>query len=194
MKPTIIAITGPSCAGKDTLMRQLIREFNTGEMIERFPDVYYIVSSTTRPPRMGEDDRNYHFISNDEFIDRIIHRDMLEWTQFNGWKYGTDKHSVSNKPNAINIGIFNLQGVDTLNNRNDFNIIPIYLDVDWRERLQRSIRREHRMSLEIIRRMFSDYKDFAHSYKVLNKNHNLLRYTKNYDIDTVMQDILGQIK
>lgn len=27
MKPIIIAITGPSCAGKDTLMRQLYTEF-----------------------------------------------------------------------------------------------------------------------------------------------------------------------
>jgi guanylate kinase len=52
-------------------------------MIERFPHVYYIVSSTTRPPRVNEiDNKDYHFITNKEFLNKIIHNEMLEWTQF----------------------------------------------------------------------------------------------------------------
>ena len=46
----------------------------------------------------------------------------------------------------------------------------------------------------MIRRMFTDYKDFKHPYKILNQSGNLLCYTKNYDIKDVMQDIMGQIK
>ena len=79
MKPIIIAITGPSCAGKDTLMRQLYFKFSMGDMIERFPHVYYIISSTTRSPRPGEkNNRDYHFISNKEFLNKIINFQMLE--------------------------------------------------------------------------------------------------------------------
>ena len=79
MKPIIIAITGPSCAGKDTLMRQLYTEFYQGDMIDRFPHVYYIISSTTRPPRKDEiNNKDYHFISNLDFLHKIINGEMLE--------------------------------------------------------------------------------------------------------------------
>lgn len=83
MKPIIIAITGPSCAGKDTLMWQLYTKFYQRDMIERFSHIYYIVSSTTRPPRVNEvDGKDYHFISNIDFLQKIIHDEMLEWTRF----------------------------------------------------------------------------------------------------------------
>ena len=83
MQPIIIAITGPSCAGKDTLMRELYTRFCQGDMTECFQHVYYIVSSTTRPPRVNEiEDKDYHFISNIDFLQKIIHNEMLEWTRF----------------------------------------------------------------------------------------------------------------
>lgn len=195
MKPIIIAITGPSCAGKDTLMRQLYTEFYQWDMIERFPHVYYIVSSTTRPPRVNEiDNKDYHFITNKEFLNKIIHNEMLEWTQFRNWKYGTDKHSVSHKPGAINIGVFNLQGIKSLEQQDEFEIIPIYLRVHWRERLRRSIKREGQLTFEMIRRLITDYKDFKNPWKILCQNNNLLIYSQNYNIDDVMRDLLGKIE
>lgn len=193
MKPTIIAIIGPSCAGKDTLMRQLYFKFSMGDMIERFPHVYYIISSTTRPPRPGEkNNRDYHFISNKEFLNKIINFQMLEWSEFRGWKYGTDKSSVSNKDDAINIGVFNLDGVKNIQEHEEYDLIIIYLIVNWRERLRRSIKREGHLTFEIIRRMFTDWKDFRHPFEIIGKN-KLLAYTENYDIDQVVQDIVGKI-
>lgn len=79
MQPIIIAITGPSCAGKDTLMRELYARFYQGDMAERFQHVYYIISSTTRPPRVNEKEgKDYHFISNISFLQKIINDEMLE--------------------------------------------------------------------------------------------------------------------
>ena len=164
-------------------------------MIERFPHVYYIVSSTTRPPRVNEiDNKDYHFITNKEFLNKIIHNEMLEWTQFRNWKYGTDKYSVSHKPGAINIGVFNLQGIKSLEQQDEFEIIPIYLKVHWRERLRRSIKREGQLTFEMIRRLITDYKDFKNPWKILCQNNNLLIYSQNYNIDDVMQDLLGKIE
>ena len=195
MKPIIIAITGPSCAGKDTLMRQLYTEFYQGDMIDRFPHVYYIISSTTRPPRKDEvNNKDYHFISNLDFLHKIINGEMLEWTAFRDWKYGTDKSSVSYKPDAINIGVFNLKGIDNLNKQNEFRIIPIYLMVDWKERLRRSIKREGHLTFEMIRRLITDYRDFKKPFEILGKDNNLLCYLKDYNIDDVMHDILGKIE
>lgn len=196
MKPIIIAITGPSCAGKDTLMRQLYWEFSKDyEKLVNYPDVYYIVSSTTRPPRKNEiNDKDYHFITNKEFLHKIVNNEMLEWAPFHNWKYGTEKRSVSDKSDAINIGVFNLQGIDSLNNQTDFRIIPIYLQVPWKERLRRSIKREGHLTFEMIRRLFTDYKDFKNPWEILNKSGNLLTYSGDYNIDDVMRDVLGKIK
>lgn len=119
---------------------------------------------------------------------------MLEWAPFHNWKYGTEKRSVSDKPKAINIGVFNLQGIDSLNNQTDFKIIPIYLQVPWKERLRRSIKREGHLTFEMIRRLFTDYKDFKNPWEILNKSGNLLTYSGDYNIDDVMRDVLGEIK
>jgi guanylate kinase len=194
MKPTIVAIIGPSCAGKDTLMRQLFFRFSLADLMKRFPQVYYIISSTTRPPRTGErDNEDYHFINNKEFLNKIITNQMLEWTEFRGWKYGTDKSSVSNKPGAINIGVFNLDGVKSIQEHKEYNLVVIYLIVNWKERLRRSIKREGKITFEMIRRMFADWKDFRHPYEIIGKS-KLLAYTKDYDIDQVVQDIVGKIE
>lgn len=196
MKPIIIAIVGPSCSGKDTLMRQLYWEFSKDyEKLVNYPDVYYIISSTTRPLRKNEENhKDYYFISEEKFQELIDKDCFLEWTEFRKWKYGTDKLNVCNKTGAINIGVFNLQGIKSLNNQNEFEIIPIYLRVPWKERLRRSIKREEHLSFEMIRRLIADYKDFKNPWKILNKSGNLLTYSKNYNIDDVMRDVLGKIK
>lgn len=46
----------------------------------------------------------------------------------------------------------------------------------------------------MIRRLITDYKDFKKPYKILGNSGNLLCYTKDYDIDKVLSDILGKIK
>ena len=40
----------------------------------------------------------------------------------------------------------------------------------------------------------ADCKDFKHPYNILGQNENLLCYTKDYNIDDVMRDILGKIE
>jgi guanylate kinase len=116
----------------------------------------------------------------------------LEWTEFRGWKYGTDVLAVSDKPDAINIGVFNLDGIKSIQEHEEYDLIVIYLIVNWRERLRRSIKREGHLTFEMIRRMFTDWKDFRHSYEIIGKS-KLLAYTKDYDIDQVVQDIVGKI-
>lgn len=157
MKPTIIAIIGPSCSGKDTLMRQLFIRFSMADMIERFPHFYYIISTTTRPPRGNEvNHQDYHFVSEKLFDDLIKRNALLEWTEFRGWKYGTDVLAISDKPDAINIGVFNLDGIKSIQEHEEYDLIVIYLIVNWRERLRRSIKREGHLTFEMIRRMFTD--------------------------------------
>jgi guanylate kinase len=74
-------ITGPSGAGKGTLIKRLL---------ERQPELEVAVSATTRPQRPGEEDgREYWFLTEDEFVARVDQGDFLEHVKFVGGRYGT---------------------------------------------------------------------------------------------------------
>ncbi len=79
-KGILLVISGPAGSGKGTV---------NAHLLER-DDFVYSVSATTRAPRPGEvDGVNYHFISKEEFLHRIEHGDMLEYTEYCGNYYGT---------------------------------------------------------------------------------------------------------
>lgn len=74
-------ITGPSGAGKGTLIKRLL---------ERHPDLEVAVSATTRPQRPSETNgREYWFLSEAEFVERIEAGEFLEHVEFVGGRYGT---------------------------------------------------------------------------------------------------------
>jgi guanylate kinase len=79
--PTVLVVTGPSGAGKGTLIR---------ELIERVPGIEVTVSAATRERRRGEEDgREYWFLSDKDFTDRIARGEFLEHVEFSGHRYGT---------------------------------------------------------------------------------------------------------
>jgi guanylate kinase len=75
-------ITGPSGAGKGTLIR---------ELVARRPDLERAISATTRPRRPGEQDgRDYWFLSEEEFDRRAAAGEFLEYVVYvSGQRYGT---------------------------------------------------------------------------------------------------------
>jgi guanylate kinase len=80
--PTVLVVTGPSGAGKGTLIR---------ELVERVPGIEVTVSATTRERRRGEEDgREYWFLTDDEFLARVERGEFLEHVEFvSGHRYGT---------------------------------------------------------------------------------------------------------
>jgi guanylate kinase len=77
----VLVITGPSGVGKGTLIRLLL---------DRFPRMALSVSATTRRPRPGETAGvHYHFLSPEEFQERVDAGDFLEWAEYAGNRYGT---------------------------------------------------------------------------------------------------------
>ncbi len=79
-KPVFV-VTGPSGAGKGTLISLVL---------PRFPVLRHAVSATTRPQRPGEEDgREYWFLSDDEFARRVGEDGFLEWVWYVGNRYGT---------------------------------------------------------------------------------------------------------
>lgn len=82
----LVVLSGPSGAGKNTLLN---------EVLTLVPDLRYSVSVTTRPPRPGERDGvDYFFVDDNEF-DRLIQSgEFLEWAEFCGYRYGTQRAFV----------------------------------------------------------------------------------------------------
>lgn len=86
----LIIVSGPSGAGKTTVLRQVFRR-------SRQPLVHS-VSATTRPPRPGETDGvDYHFLSHDEFARRRDAGQFLECCEVfgRGYWYGTLRDEVA---------------------------------------------------------------------------------------------------
>ena len=86
MKPVFV-VTGPSGAGKGTLIRGLL---------ERLPQLEAAISATTRPMRAGEENgREYWFLDDDEFSARADDGELLEWVEYVSHKrYGTLRSEI----------------------------------------------------------------------------------------------------
>ncbi len=82
----LFVVSGPSGAGKDTLVEGLVRES---------PRLRYSISATTRAPRSGErDGEHYFFLTRAEFAARLEAGSLLETREYNGNLYGTPREYV----------------------------------------------------------------------------------------------------
>ena len=78
----MILFTAPSGAGKTTIVRHLLN---------RYDQLAFSVSATTRPPRPHETDKkDYYFMSKEEFNQRVANEEFIEWEEvYEGQYYGT---------------------------------------------------------------------------------------------------------
>jgi len=77
----LFIISAPSGGGKTTLSKAVVNRFN---------DIFYSISYTTRSPRDGEQDGvDYYFIQKKDFEKRIENGYWAEWAEVHGNYYGT---------------------------------------------------------------------------------------------------------
>ena len=85
-RPRLFVVSGPAGVGKGTLVAH-VRAMR--------PLLGLPVSATTRSPRPNEvDGVSYHFLSDEEFDERIERGEFLEWAQVHDHRYGTLKSEV----------------------------------------------------------------------------------------------------
>ena len=85
----LVVVSGFSGAGKGTLMKRLLEEYDTYALS---------ISMTTRNPRPGEvDGREYFFVTKDAFEQKIAEGGFVEHAQYCGNYYGTPKAYVESQ-------------------------------------------------------------------------------------------------
>ena len=175
----ILVICGKTASGKNLVRDILVEKYNYNP----------IITYTSRPPRKGEkQDITYHFISTDEFIEKINNGFFAEWKDYvtnDGiWYYGTALDDCMNASDK-DVIILTPDGVRDLKN-NDVNLIAVYLYSNLK-----TIR--HRLEFrgddekEVERRISSDIKDFKDAEMLADR---IVYNNLNDNIDNVVENIV----
>lgn len=146
MRKGKIAIVGAAASGKD-------------HMRKRFEDrgFRFGVSCTTRQPRPGEKNgRDYYFITEEQFQDFIDDGHMVEWQEFNGWRYGMTQSEWE----KCDIMILNAEAVELLDKKYRDNLFIFYIDIPEEVRRERLLARNDQDD-SIDRRIKADNDQFV---------------------------------
>lgn len=118
----LLLVSGPSGSGKTTLCSRLSKE----------QEASYSISCTTRSPREGEIDGNhYHFLTREQFEQRVEAGDFLEFAEVHGNLYGTLKSEVLGHIDAGTDVVMDIdvQGADQVRDCNDPAIQDALVDL-----------------------------------------------------------------
>lgn len=156
-------IMGKSSTGKDTIFKALIAREDL--------HLRNLVMYTTRPIRAKEEDgREYHFVD-DAAADRLMREgrviEMRSYHTVHGiWRYFTvdDENTDLEHYNYMAIGT--LESYEKLREYyGEDTVVPIYIEVDDENRLERAFKRErkpqNRKFDEMCRRFLADSADFS---------------------------------
>lgn len=161
----LIVISGPSGAGKGTICKSLIER-----------NEYYIsVSATTRSPRNGEvEGENYFFMTKEDFKDKVIQGEFLEYAEVYGNLYGTPKSKVieaieQGKDVILEIDI---QGALKVKENYPQGVFIFILPPSMKELKNRIVLRNSETEESLMRRFKSAYEEVnyvsKYNYAVIN--------------------------
>ena len=155
----IIVISAPSGAGKTPLCSELQR---------RKPHIKFSVSCTTRPKRVHEvDGVNYHFLSEQEFTEKMQNNEFIEFENVHGYFYGTLRKTLEDALTQQEMILFDVDVNGAMAIKSNYSdntytifILPPSLD-DLKKRLiQRGSETEERINKRLERTAQEmEYKD-----------------------------------
>ncbi|HEV8083839.1 MAG TPA: guanylate kinase [Chitinophagaceae bacterium] len=132
----IILVTAPSGAGKTSIIHYLM---------QKFPQLAFSVSATTRKPRENEmEGLDYYFISEKEFKEKIHHKEFLEWEMvYEGKYYGTLKDEIERiwAQNKVPVLDIDVQGAIHVQQQYPVNTFSVFIQPPSLEELKSRLQR-----------------------------------------------------
>ena len=197
----MIILSSPSGAGKTTLVN----------LLSKLDNFEISISHTTRRPRPNEiPDKDYYFVTEDNFKRLIKNEEFLEYAKvFNNF-YGSTRTPVIDKLNKGKNVLFDIdwQGADQIKNKNlDYKLITFFVLPPSREVLfERLSNRDMKDKLIVDERMKQFSRDVLHwinyDYVVINENLNecylkivnlikaeINNGSKDYDLDYIRSHV-----
>jgi guanylate kinase len=167
----VFVVTGPSGAGKGTLIRSLL---------DRLPELKAAVSATTRPQRPGEENgREYWFLSEEEFTARVEEGAFLEWVEYvSSKRYGTLRSELDRIASQGQVCVLELEVEGAVHVQREVPgacTIFIVADVDELERRLRERATESTGEIEERITIAHHQLEQAHRFRYMVRNDDVTR-------------------
>ena len=180
----LVILSGVSGAGKDTIKKELIK---------RMDNVISLPSFTSRQPRNDEEEGvQYHFITREEFLEKVHNNEFYEYDLHHNNYYGTSRKLMNEKIQSGKIIVKDIEvnGTENLIKllKNEVKVVPIFLRVEREELKRRLISRGDLLTDEEIELRLGrlDYEE---------SKMNLYDYViKNDDLEKTVQIIMTIIE
>lgn len=177
----LFIITAPSGAGKTSLVRALLAADGRTRLS---------VSFTTRAMRPGETDgEDYHFVTEDRFMQMLERADFLESAEVHGARYGTSQSAVASELAEGHDLILEIdwQGAEQVRRLYPLAIGIFILPPSFEALEQRLYKRGQDTPQVIARRVAGARQEVAHvsefDYVIINE-----------EFETALQDLLAIVR
>jgi len=142
----MIVLAGASASGKTEAAKMLASKYG----------ITKVITTTTRPMRVGEvHARDYFFVSEEEFKKMIEDDRFVEYTSYNGYYYGSTKDQIAPDKCVV----IDPAGLKAYIELNDDSIITFFLDSSEETRHKRMMERGDKLE-NVISRLEHDKKAF----------------------------------
>ena len=167
MRGKLIIVSGPSGSGKSTVTKIVKDKLN----------IPLSISATTRNPRDGEiDGKDYFFLSEEEFKNKIANDEFYEYAEVHGNYYGTLKKTVEDNLNrGLNVILeIDVQGALIAKEKKKDAILVFFRTKDM-EVLEKRLRDRKTDSEEIIQTRLKNAEtelkyENKYNYTIVNEN------------------------
>ena len=159
-----IVVLGGTGVGKDYLVNKVIERYNLNK----------VITSTTRPIREGEiDGVTYHFLTEEEFMNKLKNKEFIETKKYNTvkgvWYYGTSKKDICDKNTII---ILDKEGFLKYKKYVP-DCISIYVEnIDQTDRFFKALKRMKHITMEdvdeVYRRIKTDEEKFLNINNIVD--------------------------
>ena len=144
--PKLFAVTSPSGGGKTSVITRIL---------QKYPEITFSVSATTREKRPGETDgKEYFFLPKEEFESLIRTDELVEYEQLYQDYYGTLKREVDRALKGSHSMIFDVDVKGALSIRKHYpaEAVLIFIAPPSLEVLEQRLRNRKTESEEKLRR------------------------------------------